>query len=131
MNLNRIHRIFFGGVIGLLAGFSFHVAVLPFVAEHFLPEMLDALYMTLRPTMLWAVGVWMAAGALAAWWGGARRGSLLFGAGGLLAGALLGGMMAWGTQSWSVFLASAAAGWLYGWGAGLLVGAGFGPAVEG
>ncbi|MCS6825372.1 MAG: hypothetical protein NZ553_02035 [Caldilinea sp.] len=131
MSLNRIHRIFFGGVIGLLAGFSFHMAVLPFVAEHFLPEMLDALYTTMGSPTLWVVGVWAAAGALAAWWGGARRGSMIFGAGGLLAGALLGGIMAWGSQSWGVFLTSAAAGWLYGWGAGLLVGGGFGPAAEG
>ncbi len=34
MNLNQINRIFFGGVIGLLAGFSFYMAVLPFVAEN-------------------------------------------------------------------------------------------------
>lgn len=130
MNLNQINRIFFGGVIGLLAGFSFYMAVLPFVAENFLPEMLDVLYAAMRPAVLWMVGIWAIAGALAAWWGEAQRGSLVFGAGGLLAGVLFGGMMALSAHSWSLLLASAAAGWLYGWGAGLLVGGGFGPAQD-
>lgn len=130
MNLNAIHRIVFGGVIGLLAGFSFYMAVLPFIAETFLPEMLDLFYAAMRPSTLWLVGIWVVAGALAAWWGGARQGSMVFGLGGLVAGALWGGMMVLSTHSWNVFFASTAAGWLYGWGAGLLVGGGFGPAAD-
>ena len=36
--MGKLNRILFGGVIGMLAGFSFQLAVLPFMAENFFPE---------------------------------------------------------------------------------------------
>ena len=128
--MNKLNRLVFGGVIGLMAGISFHLTVLPFVAESILPDALSNIYASMNPATFWLAAVWMVAGAAAAWVGGARRGGLIFGLGGLIAGALFGVILALGTQAWTALLIAAAAGWLYGWGAGLLVGGGFGPAVE-
>ena len=128
--MNRINRLLFGGVIGLLAGFSFHLAVLPFVAENIFPETLGDIYASMNPTTFWLIAVWVIAGAAAAWYGGIRLGGLIFGFGGLLAGGLFGLAMAIGGGVWAAFPVSAAAGALYGAGAGLLVGGGFGPIAE-
>jgi hypothetical protein len=128
--VNTINRLVFGGIIGLMAGISFHLTVLPFVAESILPDMLGNVYASMNPATFWLAAVWMIAGALAARVGGARRGGLIFGLGGLIAGALFGLSMALSSQAWAALLVAAAAGWLYGWGAGLLVGGGFGPAVK-
>lgn len=130
-DVNKINRLVFGSVIGLMAGFSFHLAVLPFVAESIFPGVLDAVHPSMNPMTLWLLAVWGGAGAAAAWIGGVQRGGLIFGAGGLLAGALLGaGMMAGDGANGSALLVCALAGALYGLGAGLLVGGGFGPVTE-
>jgi hypothetical protein len=129
--VNKINRLVFGGVIGLMAGISFHLTVLPFVAESILPDLLGNIYASMNPATFWLAAIWVIAGASAAWVGGARRGGLIFGLGGLVAGATFGLMMALGGQDWMALLVAAGAGWLYGWGAGLLVGGGFGPALEG
>ena len=128
--MNKVNRLLFGGVIGLMAGISFYLAVLPFVAETFLPDLLGAIYTSMSPTSFWLVAIWVIAGALAAWVGGAARSGTVFGLGGLLAGALFGIFMVVNNQTWAALLVAAAAGWFYGWGAGLLVGGGFGPAAE-
>lgn len=128
--MNKLNRLVFGGVIGLMAGISFHLTVLPFVAESILPNMLSNVYASMNPATFWLATIWMIAGALAAWVGGVRRGGLIFGLGGLTAGALFGLLMALSSQAWTALLVAATAGWLYGWGAGLLVGGGFGPAVK-
>jgi len=128
--VNKLNRLVFGGVIGLMAGISFHLTVLPFVAESILPDMLGNVYASMNPATFWLATIWMIAGAVAAWVGGARRGGLLFGIGGLIAGAIFGMVWALGSQAWAALLIAAGAGWLYGWGAGLLVGGGFGPAVK-
>lgn len=128
--MNKINRLVFGGVIGLMAGISFHLTVLPFVAESILPGVISNVYASMNPATLWLTAIWMIGGGLAAWVGGARRGGLIFGLSGLVAGALFGLFMALDSQSWTALLVAAVAGWFYGWGAGLLVGGGFGPAVE-
>jgi hypothetical protein len=128
--VNKLNRLVFGGVIGLMAGVSFHLTVLPFVAESILPDVLSNVYASMNPATFWLAAIWMSGGALAAWVGGARRGGLIFGLGGLIAGALFGLSMALSSQAWAALLVAATTGWLYGWGAGLLVGGGFGPAVK-
>lgn len=131
VNVNKINRLVFGGVIGLMAGFSFHLAVLPFVAESIFPNALGDLYASMNPATFWLLAVWMTAGAAAAQVGGAHRGSLIFGAGGLVAATLFGLGMVAGGDNWPAPLICALTGALYGGGAGLLVGAGFGPITEG
>lgn len=128
--MNKINRLVFGGVIGLMAGFSFHMAVLPFVAESIFPNVLSHLYASMNPTTFWLLALWLAAGAAAAWMGGVQRGGLIFGAGGLLAGALFGLGTTANSGNGSALLICALAGALYGLGAGLLVGGGFGPMTE-
>lgn len=128
--MNKINRLIFGGVIGLMAGISFHLTVLPFVAESILPNVLSNVYASMNPATFWLAAIWVIAGAAAAWVGGARRGGVIFGLGGLVAGALFGLSMALNSQAWAALLVAAATGWFYGWGAGLLVGGGFGPAVQ-
>lgn len=128
--MNKIHRLVFGGIIGLLAGFSFHLAVLPFVAESIFPNALGDVYASMNPATFWLLALWMAAGAAAAWIGGAQRGGLIFGAGGLLAGALFGLNMVASSDNGAALVVCALAGAMYGLGAGLLVGGGFGPVTE-
>lgn len=128
--MNKLNRLVFGGVIGLMAGISFHLTVLPFVAESILPGALGNVYASMNPATFWLAAIWMIGGAWAAWVGGARSGGLIFGLSGLIAGALFGLFMALSSQAWAALLVAAAAGWFYGWGAGLLVGGGFGSAVE-
>jgi len=128
--VNKIHRLVFGGIIGLLAGFSFHLAVLPFVAESIFPHALGDVYASMNPATFWLLALWMAAGAAAAWIGGAQRGGLIFGAGGLLAGALFGLNMVASSDNGAALVVCALAGAMYGLGAGLLVGGGFGPVTE-
>lgn len=128
--MNKINRLLFGGVIGLMAGFSFHLAVLPFIAENILPGALDDIYASMNPATFWLVAVWALAGAAAGWCGGMRAGGLRFGLGGLLGGLLFGVQMIAAGSTWPALLVTAVAGGVYGWGAGLLVGGGFGPVVE-
>lgn len=128
--MNKINRFVFGSVIGLMAGFSFHLAVLPFVAESIFPGVLGAVHPSMNPMTLWLLAVWGGAGAAAAWMGGVQRGGLIFSAGGLLAGALFGLGMTLDGGAGSALLICALAGALYGLGAGLLVGGGFGPVTE-
>jgi hypothetical protein len=128
--VNKINRLVFGGVIGLMAGISFHLAVLPFVAENIFPSALGDLYASMNPATFWLLAIWLAAGAAAAWVGGAQRGGLIFGAGGLAAGAIFGLGMAAGDGNWAAPLICALSGAIYGGGAGLLVGGGFGPVTE-
>lgn len=128
--MNKINRLVFGSVIGLMAGFSFHLAVLPFAVESIFPNALGNLYASMNPATFWLLMLWMAAGAAAAWAGGIQRGGLIFGAGGLLAGALFGLGMFAGGDSWMALPICALSGAIYGGGAGLLVGAGFGPITE-
>lgn len=128
--MNKINRLLFGGIIGLMAGMSFHLTVLPFVAESVLSDILGNVYASMNPATMWLTTIWMIAGALAASMGGARRGGVIFGLGGLTAGAIIGAVLALGSQAWGALLVAAAAGCFYGWGAGLLVGGGLGPAAE-
>lgn len=128
--MNKLNRILFGGVIGMLAGFSFQLAVLPFMAENFFPQALGDVYASMNPNTFWLVLLWMAAGAAAAYFGGINKGSQIFAAGGLLAGALYGVMAMAAGSDWMMLLLSAGIGALYGLGAGALVGGGFGSAVH-
>jgi hypothetical protein len=126
--LNKINRIFFGGLIGWLAGFSFGTSLLPFLLTIFLPDAPVAVYDAMRQWALPATVLWIPAGAFAAYRGGAVRGGQIFAAGALVAGLLYGLLIAAGSSAWPVVVVSAGAAALYGWGAGLLVGGGFGPA---
>lgn len=128
--MGKLNRILFGGIIGMMAGFSFQLAVLPFMAESLFPQALGDVYASMNPNTFWLVLVWLAAGAAAAYVGGIRRGSQIFAAGGLVAGALYGLMAMAGGSEWTALLLSAGIGAFYGLGAGALVGGGFGPAVE-
>ena len=128
--MNKLNRILFGGVIGMLAGFSFQLAVLPFMAETFFPQALGDVYASMNPNTFWLVLVWMVAGAAAAYAGGINKGSQIFAAGGLLAGTLYGVMAMVAGSDWMMLLLSAGIGALYGLGAGALVGGGFGSAVH-
>jgi len=128
--VGKLNRILFGGIIGMMAGFSFQLAVLPFMAESLFPQALGDVYASMNPNTFWLVLVWLATGAAAAYVGGIRRGSQIFAAGGLVAGALYGLMAMAGGSEWTALLLSAGIGAFYGLGAGALVGGGFGPAVE-
>lgn len=126
--MNKINRIFFGGLIGWLAGFSFGTSLLPFLLTIFLPDAPVAVYEAMRQWALPATVLWIPAGGFAAYRGGAVRGGQIFAAGALVAGLLYGLLIAAGSSAWPVVVVSAGAAALYGWGAGLLVGGGFGPA---
>lgn len=125
--MNKVNRIFFGGLIGWLAGFSFGTSLLPFLTTVFVPDAPPAVYEAMRQWALPATVLWIPVGALAAYRGGALRGGQIFVAGALVAGLLYGLLIAAGEGAWLAVLVSAAAAALYGWGAGLLVGGGFGP----
>lgn len=127
--MGKLNRILFGSVIGMLAGFSFQLAVLPFMAENFFPQALGDVYASMNPNTFWLVLVWMVAGAAAAYVGGIHKGSRLFAAGGLLAGLLYGVTAMAAGGDWMILLLSAGGGTLYGLGAGALVGGGFGSSV--
>ena len=126
--MNRVNRIFFGGLIGWLAGFSFGTAVLPFVLVILLPDTPVEVYTMMRQWALPATVLWIAPGAYAAYRGGAGQGGRIFAMGGLVVGALYGLLIAAASGAWPVIMVSAITAALYGWGAGLLVGAGFGTA---
>lgn len=128
--MGKLNRILFGGVIGMLAGFSFQLAVLPFMAENFFPAAMADVYASMNPNTFWLVLVWMVAGATAAYVGGINKGSQIFAAGGLLAGALYGFMAMAAGSDWMMLALAAGIGALYGLGAGALVGGGFGSAVH-
>ncbi|MBW7881574.1 MAG: hypothetical protein H3C34_02865 [Caldilineaceae bacterium] len=128
--LGKVNRLLFGGLLGLLAGFSFNLAILPFLADTLLPPAAGEIYLAVGRWALWCTLLWIPAGALAAWRGGMRRGGEIFGAGGLLGGALIGLLALLAGGAPALLLLSSGAGALYGWGAGLLVGGGFGPATQ-
>ncbi|MCB0055560.1 MAG: hypothetical protein KDD75_18860, partial [Caldilineaceae bacterium] len=68
--------------------------------------------------------------AAAAYVGGINKGSQIFAAGGLVAGALYGVMAMADGSDWMMLALAAGIGALYGLGAGVLVGGGFGSAVH-
>jgi hypothetical protein len=116
---DRINRILFGGLIGWLAGYSFVTALLPMALQALAPETLAyALPLMARWGMASTV-LWVPLGAAAALGGHARRG------GAMVVGLIYGLLVA--AQQWPVALLSPLLAAVYGWGAGSLLGAGFGP----
>lgn len=123
---DRINRILFGGLIGWLAGYSFLTALLPFALQVLAPEALGYALPNMVQQGLWSTALWVPLGAGAAWLGNLRRSALLFGAGAFVAGLIYALLVAPGQLP--VLAISPLLAALYGWGAGSLLGAGFGPA---
>lgn len=122
---DRLNRILFGGLIGWLAGYSFATALLPFALQALAPEALGYALPGMARLAMWSTVLWVPLGAGAAILGNLRRSALLFGGGALLIGLLYALMVAPGQLP--VLAISPLLAALYGWGAGSLLGAGFGP----
>lgn len=122
---DRINRILFGSLIGWLAGYSFITALLPFALGALAPEALGYALPAMAQLGMWGAVLWLPLGAGAAWMGSLRRSALLFGGGGLVVGLIYALLVAPGQLP--VLVISPLLGGLYGWGAGSLLGAGFGP----
>jgi predicted metal-binding membrane protein len=123
--LDRVNRILFGGLIGWLAGYSFATALLPFALQALAPETLAYSLPLMAQWGTPATVLWAPLGAAAALAGNPRRSGAIFGAGALVVGLLYGLLVA--AQQWQVALASPLLALVYGWGAGSLLGGGFGP----
>lgn len=122
---DRINRILFGSLIGWLAGYSFVTALLPFALQALAPEALGYAFAGMARIGMGSTVLWVPLGAAAASLGNMRRSALVFGGGALVIGLLYALLAAPG--QWPVLLISPLLGGLYGWGAGSLLGAGFGP----
>lgn len=122
----RINRILFGSLIGWLAGYSFVTALLPFALQALAPEALGYALPGMARVGMWSTVLWVPLGAAAARLGNLRRSALVFGGGALAIGLLYALLVAGGQLP--VLLISPLLAALYGWGAGSLLGAGFGPA---
>lgn len=123
---DRLNRILFGGLIGWLAGYSFVTALLPFALQALAPEALGYALPGMARWGMWSTALWVPLGAGAAWLGNMRRSALLFGGGALVIGLLYALVVA--PSQLPVLAISPLLAALYGWGAGSLLGAGFGPA---
>ena len=122
---DRLNRILFGGLIGWLAGYSFVTSLLPFVLQTLAPEALGSALPGMAQWGMWSTALWVPVGAGAAWLGNLRRSAALFGGGALVIGLLYALVTAPGLGP--VLAISPLLAGLYGWGAGSLLGAGFGP----
>lgn len=123
--MNKMNRILFGGIIAWLAGFSFTVALLPFLLEFLAQMVAITLHPTMRQYLTPLTLAWIPIGMVAANQRSARQAGLVLGAGAFLLGGIA-SALAVGTvaQWWIVALGALAAG-IYGAGAGLLMGGGF------
>lgn len=122
---DRINRILFGSLIGWLAGYSFITALLPFALQALAPEALGYALPGMARLGLWTTVLWVPLGAWAAWLGNMRRSALVFGGGAVAIGLVYALLVAPGQLP--VLAISPLLAGLYGWGAGSLLGAGFGP----
>jgi hypothetical protein len=122
---DRINRVLFGGLIGWLGGYSFATALLPFALQALAPETLALSLPLMARWGLASTVLWVPLGIAAALAGSHRRSGLIFAAGALLIGLIYGLLVA--AQQWQVALVSTLLAGVYGWGAGSLLGAGFGP----
>ena len=122
---DRINRVLFGGLIGWLAGYSFVTALLPFALQALAPEALGYAFAGMARLGMWSTVLWVPLGVAAASLGAMRRSALVFGGGALAVGLLYALLAAAG--QWPVLVISPLLAGLYGWGAGSLLGAGFGP----
>lgn len=128
--MNRLNRMVFGGLIGWLAGFSFMTALLPFVMEMMIARLPPDLFYAIAQYALPFTVLWIPVGSAAALYGGWCRGGQIFGAGALIVSGLFGFLIGQGSGAWFVPVVSALLGGLYGLGAGMLVGGGFGAASK-
>lgn len=122
--MSKMNRILFGGIIAWLAGFSFTVAILPFLLEllaQVVPIVLNPMRQYLTPLTM----AWIPVGMLAANAGTARQGAIILGIGGALLGGVAGTLAAGSLAQWWLVAVSALAAGVYGAGAGLLMGGGF------
>jgi len=122
---DRLNRILFGSLIGWLAGYSFVTALLPFALQALAPEALGDAIPAMARLGMWSTVLWVPLGAGAAWLGNMRRSALLFAGGAFAIGLLYALLVA--PDQLSVLAISPLLAALYGWGAGSLLGAGFGP----
>jgi hypothetical protein len=122
---DRVNRVLFGGLIGWLAGYSFATALLPFALQALAPETLGYSFLLMAQWGMPATLLWIPLGAAAAVVGNARRSGALFAGGALVAGLIYGILVA--AQQWPVAVISPLLATVYGWGAGSLLGGGFGP----
>jgi hypothetical protein len=127
--MNRLPFILFGAIIGLMGGFSFGMVVFPWVADQVMPDLPIQFYSNVARVGPALSLLWIPAGALAAYWGGARRGAMTMGIGGLIAGGISGAIVAPGSHFLPLTGLAAGIGLLYGAGAGLLIGGGL-PSAE-
>ncbi|MCB0046148.1 MAG: hypothetical protein KDD92_12015 [Caldilineaceae bacterium] len=127
--MNRLPFIVFGAVIGLMGGFSFGMVIFPWLADQIMPNLPRMFYLNVARMGLPLSLLWIPGGALAAYWGGARRGALLMGLSGLIAGGIYAAVVAPGSHFAPLVGLAAGAGLLYGGGAGLLIGGGL-PSAE-
>lgn len=128
--MGNLPRLAFGAVIGLLAGVSFGITLLPLILDQIMPDLPAASYLLMARFALPAALLWTPGGALATYSRDWKRGALYMGLASLVAGAIYGFLIAPGMVLLPVMGISAATAGLYGAGAGLLVGAGFPPPSE-
>jgi hypothetical protein len=128
--MSPLIRVTFGGLIGLLAGISFGVTILPIVVERFLPGIPVEFYQLSATRFVPSALLWMPGGAMVGYLGGGRRGALVLGGWGVIVGLVYGVIVSPGGFYGPLLPVSALVGALYGAGAGLLVGAAFPPREE-
>lgn len=125
--MRHLNRILFGALVGLLAGVSFGITILPLVVERILPGISTEFYLLSANRALPASLLWAPGGAWIGYRGGGRRSALAFGLWGLAVGAAYGWFVSPGGSDPALIGLSAVTAALYAAGAGFLVGAAFPP----
>ncbi len=128
--MGKLPRLAFGAIVGMLAGVSFGVTVLPLILDKLVPALPNASYLLMARFAFPAAVLWIPGGALAAISGGWKRGALYMGGASLIAGVIYGFLIAPGIVLLQVVTVSALVAVLYGAGAGILLGLGFPPPME-
>ena len=121
----RSNRVLFGGIIAWLAGFSYTVALLPFLLQLLSQVMPVTLNVNMRQYLAPLTLAWIPVGMVAANMSTARRGGLVLGIGGAVLGAITGAIAGGGLEQWWIAVLSALVAGLYAAGAGMLMAGGF------